>query len=253
MSQLPLQRCLAFLDLSPSERATLDAMAGPPTPLPKRAVIRAEGDAVDTIFFLLEGWVTSSLSLPNGDRQIVKLHLPGDMLGTPSMVLAQAAETLTAITPVRLCRMSLSDYGQLFVRAPRLAAVLFLCAQQERITLMDRITSLSRTSAAQRLAALLLHIDERLRLGEPGRAPMLDLPLTQEQIGDMTGLTAVHVNRTFRELELMGLITRRGRQVGLADLERLRQFAALPPRVWVRDPSWLPAHGAEPVPAVAAA
>jgi len=47
--------------------------------------------------------------------------------------------------------------------------------------------------------------------------------MTQEQLGDATGLTPVHINRSLKELEAENLIVRRRQFVGIPDWERLRQ------------------------------
>ncbi len=59
-------------------------------------------------------------------------------------------------------------------------------------------------------------------LGDPER---FELPLTQEQIADATGLTAVHVNRTLQALRDAGVIERSGRELRIADWQKMRQVA----------------------------
>ena len=56
-----------------------------------------------------------------------------------------------------------------------------------------------------------------------------DLPLTQEQMADALGLTAVHVNRTLGRLRQEGLIAPGHRSVTLPDVPRLRQAAEFDP------------------------
>jgi hypothetical protein len=48
-----------------------------------------------------------------------------------------------------------------------------------------------------------------------------ELPMTQEQIGDATGLAAVHVNRTLQVLRTEGLITRDKRAIQIEDWKAL--------------------------------
>jgi DNA-binding transcriptional regulator LsrR (DeoR family) len=53
------------------------------------------------------------------------------------------------------------------------------------------------------------------------------LPMTQEQLGDATGLTAVHVNRMLKNLEKEGLIARDRNKITIANwvgLSRLSDF-----------------------------
>jgi CRP/FNR family transcriptional regulator len=237
--QLPLHRYREFIDPTPEELAALAALDGAERTVARGGTVRAEGASVEGIHLLLDGWVSSSVAVADGGRQIVKIHLPGDVLGAPSLALTQAAETLTALTPARVRHVALADFGQLFHAAPRLGATLFLIAQQERVILMDRIASMGRTQTGGRVSALLLHLHERLCSIEPGRDASFDLPLTQEQIGDVIGVTSVHVNRTFRELERAGLVVRDGQRVILPDVAGLRARAGLPLRQWARDVDWI--------------
>ena len=102
---------------------------------------------------------------------------------------------------------------------PRVATLMFLLSQAERSALTDRLASLGRTSAKARLAAFLLDMADRLRLMDDAVIDRFDLRLTQEEIGDATGLTSVHVNRMFRELEREGLIGRENGNIILKDEE----------------------------------
>jgi CRP-like cAMP-binding protein len=63
-------------------------------------------------------------------------------------------------------------------------------------------------------------------LGAQGR---LELPMTQEQIADATGLTPIHVNRMLRLLGEEGAIERAGRHVRIGDWKRLREIADFDP------------------------
>ncbi|EIZ77914.1 Crp/Fnr family transcriptional regulator [Novosphingobium sp. Rr 2-17] len=51
-----------------------------------------------------------------------------------------------------------------------------------------------------------------------------ELPMSQEQIGQATGLTAVHVNRMLKMLHAAGLIERSWRNVRFPSWEKLREI-----------------------------
>ena len=233
-------RLAEFAAPTAAEFDFLVSLAGPVQQVARRRTIRREGDRPQSVYLLAEGWVLSSMTLPDGSRQIVKIHLPGDMLGSPSVGLEAAAETLTTLTPVKLRTLGLPALGSLFTRAPHLAALMFLSAQQERLILMDRLCSVARTSAECRLAGLLVHLHDRLKVITPQIGSRFDHPLTQEQIGDVIGLTSVHVNRVFRMLEDRGLILRDGHSIDLLDVPALRKLCGVPVKQPARDLSWLP-------------
>ena len=54
--------------------------------------------------------------------------------------------------------------------------------------------------------------------------------MTQEQLADATGLTAVHVNRVLKGLEAEGLIDRNRRIISFPNWQRLRDVGDFNPR-----------------------
>lgn len=242
---IPLHRFQEFISLSDAELDALERARTHTVEMSRRQSLRRQGDPVNEVYLLASGWVASCVDTSQGRRQIVKIHLPGDILGSPSIALERAAETLTALTPVKVEVIPVEAFARLFETVPRLGFAMFLNAQQERVMLMDRVTSLGQTQAPQRLAALLLHVHERLKLAEPRVGKSFELPLTQEELAQATGLTSVHINRTFQELDRRGVIKRNGRRFTLLDTRALRELASLPTRELVRDASRLIAGDTE--------
>ncbi|WP_246167511.1 Crp/Fnr family transcriptional regulator [Sphingomonas piscis] len=189
---------------------------------------------------MLDGWVSSSVRLRNGKRLIQKLHLPGDMLGTPSLTLPSAADTLTALTEGKTSFVSEVSLRKLFASNPKLSALFFMAAQLERITLMDALASAGRSSALENMAHLLLDLHGRLGALGAVSNDSFYLPITQEMIGDILGITAVHVNRVLREMSRGGLVKFEGRTMCLLNLQKLRARSPLPIRVPRSKLPWLP-------------
>lgn len=235
----PTFRLNEFACLTDAEIEAIRALGGPPVDLPKNAVIRAEGATDRSIYLLAEGWVLSSLLLRNGERQILKLHLPGDVLGSTSMAVERAIDGLSALTRVTVRKVPLEALGALMVQSQRVMAFMLLSCQKERVALMDRLAWVGRASAIARLACFLLDLNDRLALVDQAGDDRFEMRITQEQIGDMLGLTAVHVNRMLRELERRGLIERIGSIMRLPDLAGLRAIAAIPARRMADNANWL--------------
>lgn len=225
------------------ERRLVQSVMDPVQHYPRHHILRREGNEPTHVYLLVEGWVASSLSLACGRQQIVKLHLPTDLLGTPSLCLTAAAESLSALTPIAVRSISRSRLMTLFQQSPRIAASVFLSAQKERIALMDALAVMGQADASVRLASMLCSLFDRLeRLGETG-GDSFKLPLTQREIGEVVGITTVHVNRTLRQLETSGLISRVDQRIQLLDREKLRRLAGLPRREFQVQPTWVPDYG----------
>ena len=234
------ERLQRFVALTEGETAALAAMDMQLRRFRRGALIRREHETASHIFILRQGWAYGFTLLSDGSRQILKLYMTGDTIGMAGAGFALATETLVALTDVVVAMFDRAALRPLFEAHPRLAALLFVQGEVEKGMLTDRLASLGRQPARSRVAALLLDVAIRLRTVEPWTGATFTLPMTQEEIGDMIGLTAVHVNRMMRVLESDGLIARTGHKVTLLDEARLSVIANHVDR-WARlDIGWLP-------------
>ena len=85
------------------------------------------------------------------------------------------------------------------------------------------ITNVARRDASTRLAHVLCEIGVRLEATRTGERDSFELPMTQDQLADATGMTAVHVNRSLMDLERQGLFTRSVRHIVVPDWRRLAE------------------------------
>ena len=87
------------------------------------------------------------------------------------------------------------------------------------------VLNIGRRCARSRLTHLLCEFATRQNEFKAARQDHCELPMTQEQLADATGLTPVHVNRVLKSLEREGLITRSRRSLSFPDWRRLREVA----------------------------
>ncbi|WP_230483067.1 Crp/Fnr family transcriptional regulator [Sphingomonas sp. Leaf21] len=236
----PIHRYRALAELTPQEERALLTLGEDEVVRRRGETFQREGDTARGVHMHIRGWISSSILLRSGNRLVQKIHLPGDILGTPSMVLPRAADTLTAITESVTAFVPYDRLGRLYRDLPRLAALFTMAVQLERLALMDALAVTGKASAREQLARLLIDLHARLTPIGAVEDEGFVLPLTQEIIGDLLGLTAVHVNRTIRALETEGLVARSGQRVRLLDLAALRRLSPLSQRQPQFEPTWLP-------------
>jgi len=234
------ERLSHYVALTEREHAALNALEQQERMFKRGALVRREHDATRDLFVVRKGWLYSCVLLDNGNRQITRLHFPGDLLGVSSIAFGKAADSIVAVTDVSLCMFDKDQLAQLFADHPRLAALIFTLTVAERAALADRLTSIGRTSARARVSAVLCEIFARVRILRGEDIDAFHIPLTQEDIGDATGLTAVHVNRMMRGLVDDGLIDRSGGVVRVLQESRLADEANFVDRFARIDVSWLP-------------
>ena len=233
------ERLSHYVQLSPGERDSLARLEEQDRSVRRGAVVISENATPRELYIVRSGWLHSSVILGNGSRQIMRFHFQGDILGLPLLAFADSPETVTAVTDVVLCPFGRERLAAIIAEHPRIAALLLGLSVADRVALADRVASIGRTSARARVSSLLCEIFARMRrLGTAHDAP-IHVPLTQEEIGDATGLTAVHVNRMMRGIVEDGLIARNGNHIHLLDEKRLAAEANFIDRTGI-ETGWLP-------------
>jgi CRP/FNR family transcriptional regulator len=226
--------------LSGAEISFLESLEAESIDYERRATIRRAGERMHEAFVLKSGWVISFTEFADGSRQIRRLHLPGDLVTVPSMALKHHAEDVEAVTPVTISPFERNDFVRLFEHLPRLAAIMFMFAQVERITYGDRLSCMGRLDCKARLAFMVLDIFERLRSVDASVGNGFQVHLTREHMAEMTGMTPIHASRKWSELIDDGLIGSEGHSVTVLDEARLAALSGYINRSRDLDFSWLP-------------
>lgn len=175
---------------------------------------------------LQEGWALQCRRLADGRRQIVSIHLPGDLIGLSALAEAASPTSVRTVTPAVFGMVDPPRVAELFARSPALTLAFHRLVTQESGVLTELVVSLGRLTAYERVAHLVVGLSRRLcavGLAEPDR---FSLPLTQAEISDHLGLSPVHVNRTLQQLRRDGLLDIQRRTAILPDPERLAAIAA---------------------------
>jgi CRP-like cAMP-binding protein len=176
---------------------------------------------------IISGWACRQRTLPDGRRQIFGFLLPGDTVGLN--VNATALDQISTVAINRVESMDALMLREILTlgddRYARLSAAVEETRRLQDVYLLNHVMRLGRQSALERLAHLILEIQERARhagLLQGGRFPM---PLTQEVLSDALGLSIVHLNRTLQQLKRDGLIEIKSGQVAVLDPRRLETIA----------------------------
>ncbi|WP_394659291.1 Crp/Fnr family transcriptional regulator [uncultured Novosphingobium sp.] len=218
----------------------LREMAGPTSRYPAGSFLQVAGSPVSDPMLLLDGWAISSLDVTEGGRQIVKVHMPGDLVGLTSLPFTTCVDTVIALNDVQVCTVSQAAIGKLFHNNARLAALLFLISLEERVMLADRLVMVGRTATSQRIAALILQLRDRMLRSDPSIGLSFRFPLTQLHVADMIGVTTVHVSRIVQELANEGLLKWERGKVTILDIKALQLWVGTTSRELVQEPTWLP-------------
>lgn len=232
-----VRRLSAFADLESAELSLLNGLlADVRLTRVKRDIIR-EGSRTDYVHLIIDGWAARYRVLADGARQITSFLLPGDFCDLDVTVLGQLDHGVVALTPCRVAWIGLDRFNRLTAEHPLIARHLWRAALLDETILRAWVVSLGRRDAYQRVAHLLCELHYRALTVGLVANDRFDLPLTQNEIADAVGLTAVHVNRTVQRLRTDGLIELSSRVLTIKDVCALQQAAGF-------DPSYL--HNQKP-------
>ena len=182
-----------------------------------------EGAIAEAVTVILEGFAYRQKLTREGNRQIVSVHIPGDFVDLENSLLKVADHNVQALTRCEVAVIPVSDIITLIDTHPRVGRALWVDTLIDASIYREWITNVGRRRAKQRLGHLLCEFAARMRTAGLGTDEGYRLPMTQEQLGDATGLTPVHINRSLKALEEENLIVRRRHYIGIPDWDRLRK------------------------------
>ena len=169
-----------------------------------------EGDRPSVCVLLLEGFAARYRTLADGRRQILSFHIAGDFVDLQSFTLSRLDHSIGTLTNSRIAIFSHASIAELFAE-PAIARLFWHETLVEAAIFREWIVNVGRRSAYQRVAHVLCELVTRMEAVGLARDGTCDLPLTQSELADATGLSTVHVNRVIQELRHENLIALRSR------------------------------------------
>nr|WP_283101687.1 Crp/Fnr family transcriptional regulator [Halomonas populi] len=207
--------------MSKQDKALLEELEKSPNEVKGGTQLWAEGDLANEFCTLRSGWAFSFRHLENGSRQILEIYLPGDIIGLSEFAFHKRLSGVEMIEDGVICRFPHERLLELFQASHTLTSVVFAVASRHQVMLTERLVNLARRSARERLANFLLEMYLRVNQLEPEAGNHFNLPLSQEQLADIMGLSPVHVSRTFSALSEANLVHRDRHHVEIPDIDAL--------------------------------
>jgi len=181
------------------------------------AYIVRDGDRADSCGVLVGGFVYRHKVTGDGARQILSIHMRGDIVDVQNSLLGYADHSVQALTHAELAVIPQSALLELCAERPAIAQALWRDTLVDASIFREWIVNVGRRDARQRIAHLFCELALRQEAAGLCHGPNYEWPMTQEQVGDATGLTSVHVNRTLQSMRSEGLVTTSKQRVTIAD------------------------------------
>lgn len=215
--------------LREEDLATIERCMGPPRRLAARTDIVSEGDRPGTCLVLIEGLVGRYKQLKNGRRQILSFQVPGDFVDLHSFVLGRLDHSMAALCACRIAPISHSAMQEILNEHPRISLAFLRESMIDAAVFRDWVVNLGQRPGYGRLAHAFCELVCRLRAVGQMKGDSFHFPVTQEELGQAVGLSAVHVNRVMQRLKANGLVTHQAGQLIIEDWEGLQRAGDFEP------------------------
>ena len=174
---------------------------------------------------VLDGYLYEHQPVVGHGRQIMHLHVPGDIVGLHAAYLGLQNNCVASLGPAVVAFFPSRSLSELLGAFPRLQSALWKLILLEGAMLRERIVSTSRRDAVSRVAHLICELVRRLQAVGLASNYSISIPWTQADVADLTGISTVHANRVVRELRRLGVVEWETKRVRIHDWETLMRIA----------------------------
>lgn len=198
--------------------------------VPARREVYRESHASEFMFTVYHGWFAVYKTLGNGKRQILRVSLPGDMLGFQSDLEAPMTHSAISLTDGVLCAFSRHDMPKLLRKNLSVAKRLTELNARDMNICQNRLLTIGQQSAIERIAFFCSELFFRIKaVYKEQQSNDIFFPLSQEDLGDATGLTKIHVNRTLKTMREQGLMEISSKYLHIHDVDALCRLGNFDP------------------------
>lgn len=217
-----LRQLELYGDLPDADRGTILALPHRLRLLDAGSYLVREGDKPTQCMVLAAGYAFRQKVTGDGSRQILSVCIPGDAVDLQNMFLDVSDHSVQLLTQAKVADVPREALEELVLTRPAIGTAIIQLTLVEASILREWVVNVGRRDARERIAHILCEFAVRLETRGLTTDHGFELPMTQEQLADVTGLTSVHVNRVLKGLESDGLISRKRRNIHYSDWRALQ-------------------------------
>jgi CRP-like cAMP-binding protein len=232
-----LKRLLIRSALTADEQQGILNLSGRKQRVAAHQDIVSPGETIDSACLVISGLVARYDQMVDGKRQLTSFYIPGDMCDLHSVVAPTASWSITAVSHASVLRVPHWQLRELCTDSPAITLAFWRDGTADASIFAKWVGNLGRKNAIARIAHIFCEMGMRTEAAGLGTRTSYELPVTQEQLGEASGLTAVHVNRTLQEIRGRALLTFRSGHVEVPDWHALARIGEFDPAFLMLDRS----------------
>ncbi|MGL2993868.1 Crp/Fnr family transcriptional regulator [Flavobacterium sp. TSSA_36] len=182
-----------------------------------------EGETINGVYCIKDGYCKLSKLSTNGKDQIVKLVKAGELLGQRSMVSDEPANlTAIAVEDMEVCFIPKSEILGFFNNNNQFSLSLMKSVCGDLKDSDMHVVSMAQKTVKNRLAETLLYLKENFGTNADNT---LKIQLSREELAGMIGTATESCIRILSEFNKNGTIELIGKKIAVKDTNKLKKIA----------------------------
>ncbi|RJY10363.1 Crp/Fnr family transcriptional regulator [Aurantiacibacter aquimixticola] len=214
--------------MSEEEKATVESLIEEVAEFETAEEILGRGQLCDRSTMLIDGFMLRAVNTQDR-RYIVGVQVPGDFVDLHAFALKRLDHDIVTLGRVKVGFTTHERIKDVMQTNPHLARLMWFSTLLDAAIHREWIMKMEQLRAPQRVAHVFCEIWKRLDfvgLGEEGK---ITTPLIQQDLADMCGTTAIHMNRALTELRDSGLADFRRGTITVPDRKQLEKYGVFDP------------------------
>lgn len=214
------------LALKSEDIEQLDEIVQRSKPIQRNQHLYREGDKFLSVYAVRSGTLKAYKTTDDGREQVTGFYFPGEILGMDGIANNTHASSAKALETAAVCEIPFASLEKLSTLLPSMQRHFFQLMSREITEDQQLITLLSKNSADERVASLMLSISTR-NARRKLSATQFRLPMSRVDIGNYLGLTVETVSRVFSRMQKMDILSVDNKEIEIRDIKALKELANL--------------------------
>lgn len=209
------------VDLYESEIRLLARFEQTPYDVKKNEMLWCARSKVGELFILDKGWACTIRRTHDGEQHVIELLLPGDIIGLREFTFMRHVTEASMITLGSIQPFPHEDIVDIIEASTPLAIALFANIGRKEALLTERCLINLHRSARSQMLHFIVETFYRLAKVQHVEWALFEFPVSQRLLGNILGLSPVHINRTLKSLEVDHVLKKHRHHIEVYDWSKM--------------------------------
>ena len=223
--------------ITDNEKISIEDLVGEVAELDGETTLQLKEQECMHSTFLIDGYIMRAIRHENNaSLNIVGYQVAGDFVDLQCFALRRLDHDLITFGKTKVGFVPHKKLRTILEREPHLARILWFSSLLDTAIHRERIMKIQQLQAVGRLSHLFAELWYRLRMVGLVTNNSFQTPFTQGRLGELCGLSTIHISRSLRDLRERGIVEFHRGRITILNADALKVVGRF-------DPSYLYGEG----------